>query len=152
MFRDRYELVRHSRRHTGDFPFRCNDCNKGFMRHERYMTHLRWHSGNILNTIQWCLLPPKSFFAQATQNGLKCGKKRKAKNEPKYDFNSSPAPCLTAVSHNETLLRSLINPYPKVLLGIGCPLLYRKSATDWAKMCREYLFFWSGDGFRHSKF
>ncbi len=26
---------------------RCGDCNKGFMRHERYMTHLRWHSGKL---------------------------------------------------------------------------------------------------------
>ncbi len=29
--------------------FRCNECNKGFMRHERYMTHLRWHSGMYCN-------------------------------------------------------------------------------------------------------
>ena len=29
------------------FLFRCGDCSKGFMRHERYMTHLRWHSGEI---------------------------------------------------------------------------------------------------------
>ncbi len=30
---------------------RCNECdNKGFMRHERYMTHLRWHSGKFFNT------------------------------------------------------------------------------------------------------
>ena len=30
--------------------YRCNECNKGFMRHERYMTHLRWHSGEQHNT------------------------------------------------------------------------------------------------------
>ena len=40
--------------------YRCNECNKGFMRHERYMTHLRWHSGEQRATTlfdwwwRWC--------------------------------------------------------------------------------------------------
>ena len=44
-FRDRSELNRHSRRHTGDLPYKCETCGKGFLRRERYVTHVRIHTG-----------------------------------------------------------------------------------------------------------
>jgi hypothetical protein len=44
-FRDRSELNRHSRRHTGDLPYKCPTCGKGFLRRERYITHVRIHTG-----------------------------------------------------------------------------------------------------------
>ena len=44
-FRDRSELNRHSRRHTGDLPYKCGTCGKGFLRRERFVTHTRIHTG-----------------------------------------------------------------------------------------------------------
>ena len=37
---------------------RCQECNKGFMRHERYMTHLRWHSGKSI----WRLIQLSTYL------------------------------------------------------------------------------------------
>ena len=39
-------LQTHMRRHTGDKPYKCDECGKGFIQKNSLQTHMRIHTGD----------------------------------------------------------------------------------------------------------
>jgi KRAB domain-containing zinc finger protein len=46
VFRQRKHLQRHFRTHTGDKPYTCDLCNKGFTDNSNLKVHIRSHTGD----------------------------------------------------------------------------------------------------------
>jgi KRAB domain-containing zinc finger protein len=46
-FRHRQSLQRHTMTHTGDMPYQCDICGKGFRHRQSLQRHIRTHTGHF---------------------------------------------------------------------------------------------------------